>query len=56
MEKVLPETRAEDFEKPATVTLMRMDARSGLLANGKCDDVAEAAFIKGTEPKEHCPD
>jgi penicillin-binding protein 1A len=56
MEKVLPETRAEDFEKPATVTLMRMDARSGLLANGKCDDVAEAAFVKGTEPKEHCPD
>jgi penicillin-binding protein 1A len=56
MEKVLPETRAEDFEKPATVTLMRMDVRSGLLANGKCDEVAEAAFIKGTEPKEHCPD
>jgi penicillin-binding protein 1A len=56
MEKVLPETRAEDFEKPATVTLVRMDVRSGLLANGKCADVTEAAFIKGTEPAEHCPD
>ncbi len=56
MGKVLPETRTEDFEKPAAVTLVKMDVRSGLLANGKCEDVAEAAFIKGTEPTEHCPD
>jgi penicillin-binding protein 1A len=55
MEKVLPETRADDFEKPTTVTLVRMDVRSGLLGNGKCKDVTEAAFVKGTEPTERCP-
>ncbi|MEE9530366.1 MAG: penicillin-binding protein 1A [Syntrophobacteria bacterium] len=56
MEKVLPETRPEDFEKPEAITSVRMDVRSGLLANGECEDVVEAAFIKGTEPTEYCPD
>jgi penicillin-binding protein 1A len=56
MEKVLPETTTDDFEKPATVSLVKIDVRSGLLANGKCEDVTEAAFIKGTEPSDHCPD
>jgi penicillin-binding protein 1A len=55
MEKVLPETHAEDFEKPEAITLVRMDVRSGLLANGECAEVVEAAFITGTEPTEHCP-
>ncbi|MGD8774035.1 MAG: PBP1A family penicillin-binding protein [Syntrophobacterales bacterium] len=55
MGKVLPETTAADFVKPETVTLVRMDVRSGLLANGDCKDVAQAAFIKGTEPAKHCP-
>jgi len=54
--KVLPETRPEDFEKPEAITSVRMDVRSGLLANGECEDVVEAAFIKGTEPTEYCPD
>lgn len=54
MGKVLPETTAADFVKPETVTLVRMDVRSGLLANGDCKDAAEAAFIKGTEPAKHC--
>jgi penicillin-binding protein 1A len=56
MEKVLTETRAEDFEKPEAITSVRMDVRSGLLANGECAEVVEAAFITGTEPTEHCPD
>jgi penicillin-binding protein 1A len=56
MGRVLPETSSEDFEKPTTVILVQMDVRSGLLGNGKCADVTEAAFIKGTEPTEHCPD
>lgn len=56
MEKVLQETTADDFEVPHNITLIRMDVRSGLLANGKCTEVVEAAFIKGTEPTEHCPD
>ncbi len=56
MGKVLPETGADDFEKPTTVTLVRMDVRSGLLGDGKCEDVTEAAFVKGTEPTERCPD
>ncbi len=56
MEKVLPETTPEDFEMPDNVTLVRMDVRSGLLSNGKCTEVVEAAFIKGTEPTEKCRD
>jgi len=56
MGKVLQETTGDDFELPDNITLVRMDVRSGLLANGKCAEVAEAAFIKGTEPVEHCPD
>jgi penicillin-binding protein 1A len=56
MEKVLQETTEDNFELPDNITLVRMDTRSGLLANGKCAEVAEAAFIKGTEPEEHCPE
>ncbi len=56
MENVLPESNAEEFDQPATVNLLRIDVRSGLRANGDCGDVAEAAFVKTTEPKEHCPD
>ena len=56
MEKVLPDTTGNDFEIPDNITLVRMDVRTGLLANGKCVEVAEAAFIKGTEPTEKCPD
>jgi penicillin-binding protein 1A len=55
MGKVLAEANREDFEKPARVTLLQMDVASGLIANGDCGDVAEAAFIEGTEPTEHCP-
>jgi len=55
MQKVLPTTTVEDFEVPGGVILIRMDARSGLLGNGKCTEVVEAAFIKGTEPAERCP-
>ncbi len=55
METVLPEVREGDFEKPTTVIEVRMDVRSGLLANGNCESVTEAAFIKGTEPTKQCP-
>jgi membrane carboxypeptidase/penicillin-binding protein len=56
MEKVLQETQGNDFQLPDNVTLVRMDARSGLLANGKCGEIVEAAFIEGTEPVEYCPE
>jgi penicillin-binding protein 1A len=56
MAKVQPDTTDEDFELPDNITLVRMDVRSGLLADGKCSEVEEAAFIKGTEPTEQCPD
>ena len=56
MDRVLSEMTTDDFQVPDNVTLVRMDVRSGLLANGECTEVAEAAFIKGTEPTEHCPD
>ena len=56
MEKVLPETGPEDFERPEAITSVRMDVRSGLLANGECEEVVEAAFIQGTTPTEYCPD
>ena len=56
MGKVLQDTTGNDFELPDNITLIRMDVRSGLVANGKCAEVAEAAFIKGTEPTEQCPD
>jgi penicillin-binding protein 1A len=55
MREVLPTTTVEDFEVPDGVTLIRMDARSGLVGNGECTEVVEAAFIKGTEPTELCP-
>jgi penicillin-binding protein 1A len=56
MRKVLQETAANDFEIPDNITIVRMDERSGMLADGKCAEVAEAAFIKGTEPAEQCSD
>jgi penicillin-binding protein 1A len=55
MREVLPTTTVEGFEVPEGVTLIRMDTRSGLVSSGECREVVEAAFIKGTEPIEHCP-
>ena len=56
MGKVLQNATASDFEVPDNITIVRMDERSGMLADGKCAEVAEAAFVKGTEPTEQCPD
>jgi len=55
MLNLLRDQAEDEFERPGTVTKVRMDVRSGLRANGGCDDVVEAAFIKGTEPTEYCP-
>jgi len=55
MSNLLRDQAEDEFERPGTVTKIRMDVRSGLRANGGCDDVVEAAFIKGTEPTEYCP-
>ncbi|MFP3869408.1 MAG: penicillin-binding protein 1A [Syntrophobacteria bacterium] len=52
MEKVLAGTPGGDFNKPDSVVLVPMDARTGKLATPSCNDVAEAAFLKGTEPTE----
>ena len=54
MKKVLQGTTDNDFEPPDNITLVKMDERTGLLADGKCGEVAEAAFTKGTEPTEQC--
>ncbi|UCG14375.1 MAG: penicillin-binding protein 1A [Deltaproteobacteria bacterium] len=56
MEEVLPETANRNFQRPDSVTLVQMDARTGSLATPSCRDVATAAFIKGTEPTEFCPE
>ena len=56
MAKILRDQAADDFEKPETVIKVLMDVRSGLRADGGCDDVVEAVFIKGTEPHEYCQD
>ena len=56
MEKVVPESPPGGLERPSSVTLVKMDVQSGLLATPPCKDVAEAAFIKGTEPTEPCPE
>jgi penicillin-binding protein 1A len=56
MLNLLRDQAEDEFERPGTVTKVRMDVRSGLRANGGCDDVVEAAFIKGTEPTEYCAD
>lgn len=50
MEEVLPQTPQGDFVKPETITLVRMDPRTGKLAASSKEQAAVAAFVKGTEP------
>jgi penicillin-binding protein 1A len=52
METVLPETVGGVFEKPESIILVKMDTRTGQLATSTSKDAAEAAFVKGTEPRE----
>ncbi len=44
----------EDFEKPANVVTLKIDADTGLLAGDKCKNIIDENFIKGTEPTKIC--
>ncbi len=44
----------QDFPSPPDIVLVKIDKESGKLANSKCPDDIEEAFIEGTEPTEHC--
>ena len=44
----------QDFSAPENIVKVRIDRESGLLASKDCPFAEEAAFIKGTEPKEYC--
>jgi penicillin-binding protein 1A len=55
MKEALAEEPVEDFRVPDSVRIVKMDAVSGLLANGACEgNMVLQAFKKGTEPKEFC--
>lgn len=55
MEKALGDQPVREFEKPDDVTLVRIDAATGLLATGGRASRMEA-FVAGTEPKQAAPD
>lgn len=57
MKEALDNEPPEEFLVPDSVRVVKMDARSGLLANGACGgSMVIQAFKKGTEPKEFCND
>jgi membrane carboxypeptidase/penicillin-binding protein len=41
---------------PANIIIEKIDHSSGKLATERCQDTIEAAFIKGSEPHELCPE
>jgi penicillin-binding protein 1B len=45
----------EAFEPPAGIVFRKVDQKSGLLAHYNSPDVADEAFMEGTEPKEESP-
>lgn len=44
-----------DFEPPDGVVFRQVDRYSGYLATSGCPEVINEAFLKGSEPKEYCP-
>jgi len=54
MAKVLPDLPYEDFDLPAGVLEVKMDAASGLLAAPGCPNGVTAVFRKGHEPSRYC--
>jgi len=55
MKEALENEPPEDFPIPESVRVVKMDARSGLLANGGCEgSMVVQVFKKGTEPREFC--
>lgn len=48
-------TPVKDFDKPDDVVMVKVCADSGLLATPFSPNTIVAAFKKGTEPKEYCP-
>lgn len=54
MEQVLPDRPYREFDRPAGVTAVRIDAGSGLLAARNCPDAVTMIFKRGTEPKTYC--
>ncbi len=55
MTKALGDAPVREFDKPDDVTLVRIDAATGLLATGGRASRMEA-FVAGTEPKQAAPD
>ena len=43
-----------DFEKPANVVTLKIDADTGLLAGDKCKNIRDEDFVRGTEPTKVC--
>ncbi len=44
----------DDFEKPANVVTLKIDADTGFLAGDKCKNIINENFVKGTEPTKVC--
>jgi len=56
MEQALGSSPPLDFERPAGVSVVAVDRRTGLLANeaAGCQEVIEEVYLEGTEPAEAC--
>lgn len=54
IEQLLPDLPYENFDLPAGVVQVQMDADSGLLASSNCPHAVTAVFRKGNEPTAYC--
>ena len=54
IEQLLPDLSYENFDLPAGVVQVQMDADSGLLASPNCPRAVTAVFRKGNEPMTYC--
>jgi len=55
MNNVLRDWPIEDFNLPENITLVKIDAKTGLLPSENCGkDLILESFVKGTEPTESC--
>ncbi len=56
MKEALKVVPPAEFRKPEGVTMVKIDAYTGLLPTQYCEeDIIEEAFVKGSEPRKHCP-
>ena len=55
MNSILTDWPIEDFNLPENITLIKIDAKTGLLPSKNCGkDLILESFVKGTEPTESC--